>query len=1046
MNVNRIEDSFNSVIFARGREYYYKNKVKNFHTDGKGEFFAIVKGSKEYGVMVKIDMKTGNVKSYICSCPCDYPCKHLVALLMEVSEYMKENSASSGSSEYVFDLIKEYNERTRNLVVQNESTALKNSIKLVPCIAFHYRRLNFSMHISYMGGREFVVNDLSSIKHMFDINERKQYGKSLSLVHSYSGLDERSRKLLDFTERLVGYNGGYYTVKEEEISQYEFSDLLEIYNGDYISFNNSKLLVKCENPVVSFNLVQKSEDVFSLELDHKGRYEVIWTADFSVWYRKDEGVIYYPDQNFTNRTARLYNILKSNENIKITREDMPLFYSSVLKSVQKFCEIKNLDIIEECAPAEGTAQLYIDVDQSGDTVGKLLFTYDDKIFEAYSNKNDRLCDYEMEYAVENIVSDYFEHTSDPKHPLVVPDEDTLYRLCSEGLDRLMGNMEIFASERFKNFRIRPAARPVIGIKPESSLLQLEITEENYSAEELLELLNAYRSGVKYHRLKDGSFAEIDSGISELAELTNSLNITDKTFLKERISIPAYRMLYLDNLAGDTEALRIKRNKQFRTRVEEYRHMADDAENLHAPEHLDNIMRDYQKYGFRWLRTIANYKFGGVLADDMGLGKTLQAISLMADAKINSTEHRTNLVVCPASLTINWESEIKKFAPELSAAVVNGTANERKAVISETEKYDVIITSYSIISRDIAEYDGKHFYMQFIDEAQYIKNHSTQAAKAVKGIDSEVRYALTGTPVENSLAELWSIFDYIMPGYLFGYTSFKKSFETPIVKNKDSEAVVSLQKIVSPFILRRMKKEVLTELPEKTETILYSDMSTEQSKLYSANVLSIKNTLRESADEQEKLKILAMLTRLRQICCDPSIAFDDYEGGSGKLDLCCELVEECVNSGHKLLIFSQFTTMLDRIAERLNEMKISFFMLTGSTKPRERLNMVNKFNKDDTNVFLISLKAGGTGLNLTGADIVIHYDPWWNVSAENQASDRVYRIGQKRNVQIYKLITRGTIEEKICDLQKNKAELAELAVSGEGNIMRMSTDDIMSILG
>ena len=337
-------------------------------------------------------------------------------------------------------------------------------------------------------------------------------------------------------------------------------------------------------------------------------------------------------------------------------------------------------------------------------------------------------------------------------------------------------------------------------------------------------------------------------------------------------------------------------------------------------------------------------------------------------------------------------------------------------------------------------------MQFIDEAQYIKNHSTQAAKAVKGIDSEVRYALTGTPVENSLAELWSIFDYIMPGYLFGYTSFKKSFETPIVKNKDSEAVVSLQKIVSPFILRRMKKEVLTELPEKTETILYSDMSTEQSKLYSANVLSIKNTLRESADEQEKLKILAMLTRLRQICCDPSIAFDDYEGGSGKLDLCCELVEECVNSGHKLLIFSQFTTMLDRIAERLNEMEISFFMLTGSTKPRERLNMVNKFNKDDTNVFLISLKAGGTGLNLTGADIVIHYDPWWNVSAENQASDRVYRIGQKRNVQIYKLITRGTIEEKICDLQKNKAELAELAVSGEGNIMRMSTDDIMSILG
>ena len=552
--------------------------------------------------------------------------------------------------------------------------------------------------------------------------------------------------------------------------------------------------------------------------------------------------------------------------------------------------------------------------------------------------------------------------------------------------------------------------------------------------------------MKYHRLKDGSFAEIDSGISELAELTNSLNITDKTFLKERISIPAYRMLYLDNLAGDTEALRIKRNKQFRTRVEEYRHMADDAENLHAPEHLDNIMRDYQKYGFRWLRTIANYKFGGVLADDMGLGKTLQAISLMADAKINSTEHRTNLVVCPASLTINWESEIKKFAPELSAAVVNGTANERKAVISETEKYDVIITSYSIISRDIAEYDGKHFYMQFIDEAQYIKNQNTQAARAVKTIKADTRFALTGTPVENSLAELWSIFDYIMPDYLYSYTYFKKNFEAPITAKKEEKVVKALQKIISPFVLRRMKKEVLKELPDKTETVMYAGMGEEQSSLYSANVADFKETLKkEIKDGSDRIKILAMLTRLRQICCDPSLVYDNYNGGSAKLEQCMELVSNCVTSGHKILLFSQFTSMLDIISERLEREGISFYTITGKTKPAERIRLVSQFNEDDTNVFLISLKAGGTGLNLTGADIVIHYDPWWNLSAENQASDRAYRIGQKRNVQIYKLITSRTIEEKIIRLQEKKAELYDIAVNGEGDIMKMSADDILSIL-
>lgn len=255
--------------------------------------------------------------------------------------------------------------------------------------------------------------------------------------------------------------------------------------------------------------------------------------------------------------------------------------------------------------------------------------------------------------------------------------------------------------------------------------------------------------------------------------------------------------------------------------------------------------------------------------------------------------------------------------------------------------------------------------------------------------------------------------------------------------------------MKPFILRRMKSGVLTELPEKTETVLLSEMEKEQSGIYSANVAEVRSAVTASnGDNTEKIKILAMLTRLRQICCDPALVYENYTGKSAKLEQCVELVESCVNSGHKLLLFSQFTSMLDIVAARLDGMGIRYFMLTGSTKPAQRLKIVNSFNGDDTSVFLISLKAGGTGLNLTGADVVIHYDPWWNSSAENQASDRAYRIGQKKNVQIYKLITRNTIEEKICELQQAKSGLADIVLSGgenSGNIMSMTSEEILELL-
>ena len=374
------------------------------------------------------------------------------------------------------------------------------------------------------------------------------------------------------------------------------------------------------------------------------------------------------------------------------------------------------------------------------------------------------------------------------------------------------------------------------------------------------------------------------------------------------------------------------------------------------------------------------------------------------------------------------------------------------ILEKLEKYDIIITSYDLLKRDIEAYKQKAYTFKFAitDEAQYLKNSNTQNAKAVKQIKAQTKYALTGTPIENSLAELWSIFDFIMPGYLFRYKKFKNTYEGPIVKENDEIAMKKLKMLIEPFVLRRTKKEVLTELPEKTITILNNEMNDEQKNIYLSYLAQAKEEVAEEINingiERSQIKILSALTRLRQICCHPKIFIENYEGTSSKLEQCMEIVEDATESGHKILIFSTYTSMFEIMEQQLKEQKIPYYKLTGSTKVDERIKMVDEFNTNQNiKVFLISLKAGGTGLNLTGADMVIHYDPWWNLSAENQATDRAYRIGQKNNVQVYKLITKNSIEEKIYELQMKKAELSENMLSTQTKfINKLSKDEIMKL--
>ena len=453
-----------------------------------------------------------------------------------------------------------------------------------------------------------------------------------------------------------------------------------------------------------------------------------------------------------------------------------------------------------------------------------------------------------------------------------------------------------------------------------------------------------------------------------------------------------------------------------------------------PQQLQADLREYQVAGFRWLKMLSHYQFGGILADEMGLGKTLQTISYLLSEKEVHQQIQV-LIVAPASLTYNWQQEIKKFAPNLKTLVVSGNKEEREALLSED--VDIWITSYASLRQDIESYRARAIEYLILDEAQMVKNSSTKTAQALRSLKVSHRFALSGTPIENNLEELWALFQMIMPGF---FPSKQKYRELSTEK---------IAEMIQPFILRRDKRTVLKDLPEKLEKNYYSALTEEQKTVYLAYLRQMReeiSSMDSAAFKKNRISILAGLTRLRQICCDPRLFVDDYEGGAGKLEQVKHLIRAAKENNRRVLLFSQFTSMLSIIEEELAELGLETFYLRGSTPPKERIEMVDAFNAGERDVFLISLKAGGTGLNLTGADTVILYDLWWNPAVEEQAAGRAHRIGQKRVVEVWRMIAEGTIEERMDSLQQEKRELFQKVIQGnETQLQQMTEDDIRLIL-
>jgi superfamily II DNA or RNA helicase len=567
--------------------------------------------------------------------------------------------------------------------------------------------------------------------------------------------------------------------------------------------------------------------------------------------------------------------------------------------------------------------------------------------------------------------------------------------------------------------------------------------EPLAASEIQRLL---LTGQSHTRLKNGKFALLDTGAAE--ELQEVL-----VDCAPRQHAGAYRLSntqagFLDASLRSRPGLDVQAPQSWTERAALQR----GEIKLQPPAlgNLDSVLRPYQKDGVAWLNFLRTSGFGGILADEMGLGKTLQVLALLRSIK--GEPPRPTLVVCPTSLVFNWEAEARKFTPELRVLAVHGA--ERAELFSQIPAHDLVITSYALLRRDSEQYRGVEFDTLALDEAQHIKNRQTQNAQAVKSIRAAHKLVLTGTPMENSVLDLWSIFDFLMPGYLGVAQDFRERYEIPITRDRNAAAQKRLARRLRPFVLRRAKREVAADLPEKIEQVSYCDLSEEQRAHYQqvleAGRREILDAVNTNGLAKSRMLVLTTLLRLRQICCDLRLLKTGEPGKppdpSGKLELFRELIEEMLDGGHRALVFSQFTTMLGFLREELAAENIQCCYLDGSTK--DRAAVVEKFQGDaSVPVFLISLKAGGTGLNLTGADTVIHFDPWWNPAVEAQATDRAHRIGQRNVVTSYKLIARGTVEEKILNLQARKRALTQAVLGDEEQFAgALNWDEIRELIG
>lgn len=1054
--------AISELVYARGLQYYKSNRVVNAAwSKANRQYRMTVRGNYNYSVV--IDENEDGSFEYSCNCPSHLKekgaCKHVVAALLFLLKYQEKSLMSvpdNPEEKRVYQLLEYFSNQEEGLT-QGEIFRIQACITVPALMKGESGRAYLALRAG--NNRMYKIQALKKFLADYYSKSNIILGKEFRFIAGESEFDKESERLLQFlieiyeiqemTDGSAGtkiFNKSQMMLTKSMLIKllHILSDSpfqLELYGRSYEGIRFKK-----GNPQIAYDLEADDEEI---RIDYQNKEEEVVPLTDGGDLLLNRGVIYQPDRRFLKSYVPFYNSLGRDKKPLIFRGDnKQRFLEEVLPRITDVLQFEVPEVLKSryvSYPLE--AALYLDKVNMA-VRAELKFRYGDYEFNCFEEPRSDSYIIVRRRGEEEEIMHMLEGMNFEPHSgfFLLKNESDIYEFLSSGIHSLSG-LTLYYSEEFRKMNIRRGGRFSVGLRvsQDIDLLEMDLDYEGIPKEELKDLFASYRLKKKYYRLKDGSFLSLSGeNLQEIAGVLEDLDIEPKDMEGRGIRLKRNSALYLEG-ALQLEHLEVSKNEEFMKLIRSVHHPAQKEYAL--PDGICAQLRPYQITGYKWLRTLAENSLGGILADDMGLGKTLQSIVYIAACQQENSSARF-LIVCPSSLVYNWLDEFDNFAPGLHAEVVNGAPNERQAIIESMSGGGILITSYPLIRRDIACYEAISFHTVFIDEAQFIKNASSQNAQSVKLLKAEHRFALTGTPIENSLSELWSIFDFIMPYYLLSHAKFVNRYEKKILKN-DMETLQKLNRRIHPFILRRMKKDVLAELPEKYETKMLTDMTEEQKKVYLSYMQDIRSSLyaeiEKNGIEKSRLKILAALTRLRQICCHPATFLEHYTGGSGKLELLLSILEDAIANEHRILVFSQFTSMLGIIRQELKEREIEFFYLEGETPIAQRNDYVHRFNSGEGKVFLISLKAGGTGLNLTGADTVIHYDPWWNPAVEEQATDRAYRIGQKNPVHVIKLISKGTIEEKIYKLQKKKKDLSDSVIQAkEVFITRLTREELDDI--
>ncbi|MEC2863394.1 helicase SNF [Bacillus thuringiensis serovar kyushuensis] len=1058
LNKSIIKEVCGETSYKRGETYYKSNKVIIDHYDENKEICeATVKGNEDFRVTVA-KAKKGDVVAK-CSCPSlasfQTYCQHVAAVLIQINYNQQTGGMSSTSSRNdqltsgMFQLFADKPLRPKSKQHRFDTREILD-IEFI-CTPVATRSGGALLGIQLKLAKVYFINHIREFLSKVEKRESFHCSNEFTYTPDVHSFKQETDAIIQQLIKMYHNEKMYEDTLEVHAKQDEsmifippasWKDMLfSLSKAEYVQLKQNEQLfqglqVSKGLLPLHFEFTKGNNGGFTLHIDGLNRVQVMDMYNNALY----DGKLYHLHIEDCMRLIELQKMMsRSNSNqFYIPESKMEHFVAKVVPGLMKLGTVHIDEVISDRVETPSLkAKLYLDRVKNRLLAG-LEFHYGNvminpleedgqpSVFNRDEKKEKEILDIMSESAFAKTEGGYFMHN-----------EEAEYNFLYHVVPTLKGLVDIYATTAIKLRISKGDAVPLIRVRRKERIdwLSFRFDIKGIPEAEIKGVLAALEEKRKYYRLANGSFLSLESKeFNEINQFIKESGIRKEFLHGEEVNVPLIRSVKWMNGLHEGNVLSLDDSVQ---------ELVENIQNpkklkFAVPNTLNAEMRKYQVYGFEWMKTLAHYRFGGILADDMGLGKTLQSIAFIDSVLTEIREKKLPiLVVSPSSLVYNWFSELKKFAPHIRAVIADGNQAERRKILKDITEFDVVITSYPLLRRDIRLY-ARPFHTLFLDEAQAFKNPTTQTARAVKTIQAEYRFGLTGTPVENSLEELWSIFHVVFPELLPGRKEFGDLRREDIAKR------------VKPFVLRRLKGDVLNELPEKIEHLQSSELLPDQKSLYAAYLAKLREETLKHLDKdtlrKNKIRILAGLTRLRQICCHPALFVDDYKGSSAKFEQLLEILEECRSTGKRILIFSQFTKMLSIIGRELNRQAIPYFYLDGSTPAQDRVELCDRFNEGEGDLFLISLKAGGTGLNLTGADTVILYDLWWNPAVEQQAADRAYRMGQKNTVQVIKLVAQGTIEEKMHELQESKKNLiAEVIEPGEEKLSSITEEEIRDIL-